>query len=116
MGSPHVPQPGRCCCRSFVLGASTLPFLWNVLRTLRYGERVDVDDPWGYANSLEWATSCPPPRHNFTGLPRIRSERPAFELHYLHMVGRIREEAYVYSESAVRHDRPGDNTSGPSPE
>jgi cytochrome c oxidase subunit 1 len=29
--------------------------------------------------SLEWATSCPPPRHNFTELPRIRSERPAFD-------------------------------------
>jgi heme/copper-type cytochrome/quinol oxidase subunit 1 len=37
---------------------------------------------WGYANSLEWATSCPPPRHNFTRIPRIRSERPAFDLHH----------------------------------
>ena len=34
------------------------------------------------ARSLEWATSCPPPRHNFTSLPRIRSERPAFDLHH----------------------------------
>ncbi|NLV79603.1 MAG: cytochrome ubiquinol oxidase subunit I, partial [Rhodococcus sp.] len=52
-------------------------------------------DPWGYGNSLEWATSCPPPRHNFTELPRIRSERPAFELHYPHMVERMRAEAHV---------------------
>jgi cytochrome c oxidase subunit 1 len=44
-----------------------------------------VDDPWGYGASLEWATSCPPPRHNFTSMPRIRSERPAFDLHYPHM-------------------------------
>ena len=44
-----------------------------------------ADDPWGYANSLEWATSCPPPRHNFTSIPRIRSERPAFDLHYPHI-------------------------------
>ncbi|MGA9377003.1 MAG: cytochrome ubiquinol oxidase subunit I, partial [Mycobacterium sp.] len=43
----------------------------------------------------EWATSCPPPRHNFTELPRIRSERPAFELHYPHMVERMRAEAHV---------------------
>ena len=56
---------------------------------------VTVDDPWGYGNSLEWATSCPPPRHNFTELPRIRSERPAFELHYPHMVERMRAEAHV---------------------
>ena len=54
-------------------------------------ERVTKDDPWGYGNSLEWATSCPPPRHNFTKIPRIRSERPAFDLHYPHIqTGRTR--------------------------
>ena len=80
---------------SYVLGASMLPFIYNVVRSYRYGERVEVDDPWGFGNSLEWATSCPPPRYNFTELPRIRSERPAFELHYPHMVKRMRREAYV---------------------
>ena len=35
-----------------------------------------------FGGSLEWATSCPPPRHNFTSLPRIRSERPALDLHH----------------------------------
>src|SRR3712207_3590466 len=43
---------------------------------------VNTDDPWGWGRSLEWATSCPPPRHNFTSLPRIRSESPAFDLHH----------------------------------
>ncbi|AZG48786.1 aa3-type cytochrome oxidase subunit I [Gordonia insulae] len=80
---------------AFILGLSTLPFLWNVFRSYRYGEVVTVDDPWGFGNSLEWATSCPPPRHNFTELPRIRSERPAFELHYPHMIDRMRAEAHV---------------------
>ncbi|MEU5348296.1 cytochrome ubiquinol oxidase subunit I, partial [Streptomyces sp. NPDC020766] len=45
-------------------------------------KKVEVDDPWGYGRSLEWATSCPPPRHNFLTLPRIRSESPAFDLHH----------------------------------
>ncbi|GGW58547.1 putative cytochrome c oxidase subunit 1-alpha [Streptomyces caelestis] len=67
---------------AFLLGLSTLPFLYNVWKTARYGEKVEVDDPWGYGRSLEWATSCPPPRHNFTTLPRIRSESPAFDLHH----------------------------------
>lgn len=80
---------------SFILGLSVLPFVWNAFKSWRYGEIVTVDDPWGYGNSLEWATSCPPPGHNFTSLPRIRSERPAFELHYPHMVQRMREEAHV---------------------
>jgi cytochrome c oxidase subunit 1 len=67
---------------SWILGASTFFFLYNVYKTWKYGEQVTVDDPWGWGNSLEWATSCPPPRHNFTRIPRIRSERPAFELHH----------------------------------
>lgn len=40
-----------------------------------------MDDPWGHGRFLEWATSCPPPRHSFVTLPRIRSESPAFDLH-----------------------------------
>ena len=64
-------------------------------KSYRYGRVVTVDDPWGFGNSLEWVTSCPPPRHNFTELPRIRSERPAFELHYPEYVERFRAEAHV---------------------
>jgi cytochrome c oxidase subunit 1 len=85
---------------AFILGASTLPFLWNAFHSYRYGRPVEVDDPWGHGNSLEWATSCPPPRHNFTELPRIRSERPAFELHYPHLTERIRLEAHVGSSAS----------------
>jgi cytochrome c oxidase subunit 1 len=90
---------------AYVLGASVLPFVYNVFKSYRYGEPVVVDDPWGYGNSLEWATSCPPPRHNFTRLPRIRSERPAFELHYPHMVERLQRErsAHVFAGSG-QHD------------
>ncbi|TDD32395.1 cytochrome c oxidase subunit I [Nonomuraea terrae] len=72
---------------AFILGASTLPFFFNVWYSARRGKRVTMDDPWGFGNSLEWATSCPPPRHNFTSLPRIRSERPAFDLHHPHAGG-----------------------------
>ena len=65
-----------------ILAISFLPFVWNIYRTARHAPKVTVDDPWGYGGSLEWATSCPPPRHNFSSLPRIRSERPAFDLHH----------------------------------
>jgi cytochrome c oxidase subunit I len=65
-----------------ILAISFLPFLWNIYVTTTRAPKVTVDDPWGYGGSLEWATSCPPPRHNFDSLPRIRSERPAFDLHH----------------------------------
>jgi len=67
---------------SWLLALSVLMFFWNMYVTWRYGEKVTEEDPWGFASSLEWATSCPPPRHNFYRIPRIRSERPAFEAHY----------------------------------
>ncbi|SHN46203.1 cytochrome c oxidase subunit I [Cryptosporangium aurantiacum] len=70
---------------AFILGISSLPILWNLWKSYKLGRVVNVDDPWGYGNSLEWATSCPPPRHNFVKLPRIRSERPAFDAAYPHL-------------------------------
>ncbi|MCU1475099.1 cytochrome c oxidase subunit I [Amnibacterium sp.] len=65
-----------------ILGLSVLPFLYNVWITARRAPKVTVNDPWGFSRSLEWATSCPPPRHNFTSIPRIRSESPAFDLNH----------------------------------
>lgn len=61
----HPTGPLGCVC-----GFSVLRFLWNVFCSLWYDEPVAVDDPWSPA--------APPPRHNFTELPRIRFERPAF--------------------------------------
>src|SRR5690606_37920462 len=66
---------------AFLLGASTLPFIWNMWKS-RTALKVEANDPWGWGRSLEWATSSPPPRHNFTELPRVRSESPAFDLHH----------------------------------
>ena len=53
-----------------------LPFAWNIFKSWRYGEVVTVDDPWGLRQLAGVGHSCPPPRHNFTELPTIRSERP----------------------------------------
>ena len=61
----------------FTIAASMLPLLWNVFVSLRSGELAG-DDPWE-GNTLEWATSSPPPPYNFDHLPPIRSERPVFD-------------------------------------
>ncbi|BCY05921.1 cytochrome c oxidase subunit I [Actinoplanes sp. L3-i22] len=67
---------------SFILGLATLPFLYNIWKSYKVGRVALADDPWGHGNSLEWATSSPPPLRNFDRMPRIRSERPAFDLKF----------------------------------
>ncbi len=68
-----------------LLGASTVPFLWNAWRSWRHGA-VAGDDPWG-GHTLEWATSSPPPTENFLRpLPPIRSNRPVWDDHHPDLV------------------------------
>jgi cytochrome c oxidase subunit 1 len=55
-------------------------FVVNVLGYRRFGTPAG-DNPWD-ANSLEWATTSPPPPHNFDALPPIRSERPTFDMNH----------------------------------
>jgi cytochrome c oxidase subunit I len=63
---------------AYLLAVATLPFLWNVWISWRHGAPAG-NNPWG-AGTLEWATSSPPPEHNFDSLPPIRSERPVWDV------------------------------------
>jgi heme/copper-type cytochrome/quinol oxidase subunit 1 len=63
---------------AFVIGISVLVLLWNVAASLRNGATAG-DNPWN-AWTLEWATSSPPPEHNFTLVPPVGSARPLWDL------------------------------------
>jgi cytochrome c oxidase subunit 1 len=59
---------------------AVLVFIANIY--LSNWKRVPAgDNPWD-ANSLEWATTSPPPELNFEKLPPVRSERPTFDLNH----------------------------------
>ncbi|HZN77300.1 MAG TPA: cytochrome c oxidase subunit I [Micromonosporaceae bacterium] len=87
---------------AFILGASTLPFLYNVWKSYKAGQVVTANDPWGYGNSLEWATSSPPPLRNFDKMPRIRSERPAFDAKFPDLAVDTSRAARLRAEEVTR--------------
>lgn len=51
------------------MAAAVLLFLWNAIKGSRRGP-VAGDDPWE-AESLEWATTSPPPAYNFQYIPVV---------------------------------------------
>src|SRR3979411_1801539 len=63
---------------SFLIAFSVLLFLINVIRSWNGGE-IAGDDPW-MANTLEWATTSPPPPYNFERVPPVRSFMPLHDL------------------------------------
>src|SRR3989454_8568396 len=62
---------------AFLIGAATLVFFWNLLRTR--SRPIDAPaDPWGGA-ALEWAIPSPPPVYNFTVIPTVESRMPLWQ-------------------------------------
>jgi cytochrome c oxidase subunit I len=63
---------------AIVLAISVIVFVWNIIVSLRHGERAG-DNPWN-AWTLEWATTSPPPVYNFDLVPPVRGRRPLWDL------------------------------------
>jgi cytochrome c oxidase subunit 1 len=65
---------------AFIIGASFLFFLANLWVSWR--DPIPAgDNPWD-GHALEWITSSPPPHHNYSSLPPIRSERPTWDYNH----------------------------------
>ena len=54
---------------AFLLGSSQLIFAWNFFYSLVAGPKAGPN-PW-HANSLEWATTSPPPHYNYERIPTV---------------------------------------------
>ncbi|MDA8027128.1 MAG: cytochrome c oxidase subunit I [Actinomycetota bacterium] len=65
---------------AFLTGASFVVWLINMLISWKRPVAAG-DNPWD-GHTLEWATSSPPPHHNFVTLPPIRSARPLWDANH----------------------------------
>jgi cytochrome c oxidase subunit 1 len=65
---------------AFILAASAGVLLINFWVSWRKPVPAG-NNPWD-AQTLEWFTTSPPPHHNYTHLPPIRSERPTWDYNH----------------------------------
>ena len=62
---------------SMVVAVAVLLFVLNLVVSLRGGRKAP-SNPWN-GSSLEWATSCPPPKYNFPHIPVVESRTPLWD-------------------------------------
>ncbi len=62
---------------AFVLALGILATFYNWFVSARRGE-VAGNDPWE-SETLEWATTSPPPDYNFETIPTVRSKEPMWD-------------------------------------
>ena len=68
---------------AFGLGLAQILFAGNFFHSMFFGAKAS-DNPW-HANSLEWATTSPPPYYNFEKIPTVY--HPAYEYSVPGVVG-----------------------------
>jgi cytochrome c oxidase subunit 1 len=62
---------------AFIVAIGVTVFIINWFMSMKSGEKVG-NDAWGGA-TLEWATSSPPPPHNFNKIPTVHGLNPLWE-------------------------------------
>jgi cytochrome c oxidase subunit I len=62
---------------SLVVATAVLLFVVNMVKSLRFGRKVEPN-PWD-GSTLEWDAACPPDRYNFSHIPIVESRSPMWD-------------------------------------
>lgn len=57
---------------AFLMGAGFLFQGWQIIYSIKHGERDTTGDAWGNGRTLEWSIPSPAPHYNFAVLPQVK--------------------------------------------
>ncbi len=96
---------------AYMLAVGVLVFIYNVVKSLRGGERAG-NDPWD-GMTLEWTIPSPPPHYNFATIPAVHSRDPFWLEKHPHLGGhelrRDTAEVSVAAQPVAQVDIPDDS-------
>ncbi len=56
---------------SWIMILGLIIMFYNLLKSVKYGEKISAKSVWGYGETLEWSIPTPPPAENFDEIPSI---------------------------------------------
>ncbi|MGD8192322.1 cbb3-type cytochrome c oxidase subunit I [Brevibacillus ginsengisoli] len=59
---------------AFLMGVGFLFQVWQILYSIKYGEKDLTGDAWGTGRTLEWSIPSPAPLYNFARVPRVKDQ------------------------------------------
>ncbi|KEO82717.1 cytochrome aa3 quinol oxidase subunit I [Tumebacillus flagellatus] len=64
---------------AFLMGIGFIVMVWQIIYSIKHGERDTTGDPWG-GRTLEWSIPSPAPLYNFAEIPVVKSRDAWFEM------------------------------------
>lgn len=58
---------------AFLMGIGFIVMVWQIVYSIKHGERDTTGDPWN-ARTLEWSIPSPPPLYNFAEVPVVTGQ------------------------------------------
>jgi len=102
---------------AFMIAASILIFIYNVIVSLRSKERAGAD-PWD-ARTLEWSIPSPPPPYNFAEIPQVHARDDFWHRKYVESERGepvpVVAGGAEHAEAEEQHDGGGHGIHMPSP-
>lgn len=79
---------------AFLMGIGFIFQVWQILYSIKHGERDTTGDPWN-ARTLEWSIPSPAPLYNFATIPQVKAQDDWWETKQNRAQGKMEEKVQL---------------------